>query len=88
MLRIMFFSRTVFNGFPVLRLLLAAVFGGSMLASATGYALSLTDALDRANNSEPTYLAAKADFQGAQAREGQTFGALLPQISIPVASTK
>lgn len=77
----MFFFRAVANGLPVLRLLLGMMLGGGLLASTAGHALSLTDAFDRASNSEPGYLGAKADFQGAQAREEQTFGALLPQIS-------
>jgi outer membrane protein len=77
----MFSFWSVKYGHPVLRFL--PLFAGvtGLVAGGAGHALSLTEVLDRANNSEPGYVGARADFQGAQARERQALGALLPQIS-------
>ena len=44
-------------------------------------AQTLSSLLERARNSEPTYLGARANVQAAKARTDQAFGALLPQIS-------
>ena len=44
-------------------------------------AQTLTELLDLARGSEPTYLAARANWQASQARKQQAFGALLPQLS-------
>ncbi|MDR0575953.1 MAG: TolC family protein [Candidatus Accumulibacter sp.] len=44
--------------------------------------LSLTNLLERARASEPTYLGARAAVTGARAREDQAFGAMLPQVSV------
>ncbi|WP_256578195.1 TolC family outer membrane protein [Pseudomonas sp. PIC25] len=49
--------------------------------SAQAQPLSLSDLLERARASEPTFLGAKAAVSTAQAREDQAFGALLPQLS-------
>ncbi|WP_443191276.1 TolC family outer membrane protein [Pseudomonas indica] len=56
-----------------------AVLLGAM--SAQAQPLSLSDLLERARASEPTFLGAKAAVSTAQAREDQAFGALLPQLS-------
>lgn len=56
-----------------------AVLLGTM--SAQAQPLSLSDLLERARASEPTFQGAKAAVSTAQAREDQAFGALLPQLS-------
>lgn len=53
----------------------------SLTFSFTCHALTLTDMLDLARNSEPTYLSTKSNLQASQARESQALGALLPQVS-------
>lgn len=42
---------------------------------------TLSQLLDRAQSSEPTYLGAKTGVSAAQARVDQAFGAMLPQVS-------
>lgn len=44
-------------------------------------AQTLTDMLNLARNSEPTYLSSKTNVQASQARASQALGALLPQVS-------
>lgn len=53
----------------------------SLTFSVACHALTLTDMLDLARNSEPTFLSTKTNLQASQARERQALGALLPQVS-------
>lgn len=50
--------------------------------SMPSWALSLTEAVDLARRSDPTYLGAQANLRAAKERASQAFGALLPQASV------
>lgn len=84
----MFLFQPAIGGHVVFRWLWRGVGGWLLLCHGAAHALSLTDALDRAMTSEPTYLGARAEYQSAQARERQAFGALLPQVSASFSMSK
>lgn len=46
-----------------------------------GFALTLTELLERVRNSEPSLMSAQANVRASEARERQALGALLPQLS-------
>jgi outer membrane protein len=52
------------------------------IAQAQGEILTFSSLLERARSGEPGYLSARADVDVADARVGQAFGTMLPQISI------
>jgi outer membrane protein len=55
-----------------------------IFAATPAWAITLTEAVARARQSDPAYLTAQANLSGARAREKQALGAMGPQISVAV----
>jgi outer membrane protein len=61
-----------------LRSLLVVV---GIVVAAPAWALTLAEAIERARQSDPTYLSAQAGLTASQERSSQALGALLPQVT-------